>query len=163
MLSKSWCLTVSLGYWVNFDPLYKVILDLMRNNQLFSREIDFVIQTLWTTDKWQLIYVVTLVFDLWFHLHWIFHFLFLYQVVDVDTLFTNTETVCEVSAALLHRLNGAIADPDPEAVVIGNYILTTLDLCWLLLLWFMLDWRCIPISIWRRYIHPGEGSIRRCI
>ncbi|KAL6110767.1 arhgef38 [Pungitius sinensis] len=42
------------------------------------------------------------------------------QVVDVDTLFTNTETVCEVSAALLHRLNGAIADPDPEAVVIGD-------------------------------------------
>lgn len=32
------------------------------------------------------------------------------------------ETVCEVSAALLHRLYEAKADPDPEAVVIGNYI-----------------------------------------
>ncbi|KAK1886374.1 Rho guanine nucleotide exchange factor 38 [Dissostichus eleginoides] len=42
------------------------------------------------------------------------------QVVDVDRLFTNTETVCEVSAALLHRLHKAIADPDPEAVVIGE-------------------------------------------
>ncbi|KAK2817133.1 hypothetical protein Q5P01_025324 [Channa striata] len=42
------------------------------------------------------------------------------QVVDVDRLFTNMETVCEVSAALLHRLHGALADPDPEAVVIGD-------------------------------------------
>ncbi|KAK5926141.1 hypothetical protein CgunFtcFv8_021736 [Champsocephalus gunnari] len=42
------------------------------------------------------------------------------QVVDVDRLFTNTETVCEVSAALLHRLHKAIADPDPESVVIGE-------------------------------------------
>ncbi|KAE8300247.1 Rho guanine nucleotide exchange factor 38 [Larimichthys crocea] len=42
------------------------------------------------------------------------------QVVDVDRLFTNMETVCEVSAALLHRLNEAMADPDPEAVVIGE-------------------------------------------
>ncbi|TDH16275.1 hypothetical protein EPR50_G00018190 [Perca flavescens] len=42
------------------------------------------------------------------------------QVVDVDRLFTNTETLCEVSAALLHRLHEAIADPDPEAVVIGE-------------------------------------------
>ncbi|KAK9540476.1 hypothetical protein VZT92_002926 [Zoarces viviparus] len=42
------------------------------------------------------------------------------QVVDVDRLFTNTETVCEVSAALLHRLHEAIAEPDPEAVVIGD-------------------------------------------
>ncbi|XP_028264252.1 rho guanine nucleotide exchange factor 38 [Parambassis ranga] len=42
------------------------------------------------------------------------------QVVDVDRLFTNMETVCEVSAALLHRLNEAMADPDPEAVVIGD-------------------------------------------
>ncbi|XP_037621243.1 rho guanine nucleotide exchange factor 38 isoform X1 [Sebastes umbrosus] len=42
------------------------------------------------------------------------------QVVDVDRLFTNTETVFEVSAALLHRLQEAIADPDPEAVVIGE-------------------------------------------
>ncbi|XP_023123856.2 LOW QUALITY PROTEIN: rho guanine nucleotide exchange factor 38 [Amphiprion ocellaris] len=42
------------------------------------------------------------------------------QVIDVDRLFTNMETVCEVSAALLHRLHAAIADPDPEAVVIGE-------------------------------------------
>lgn len=42
------------------------------------------------------------------------------QVVDVDRLFTNMETVCEVSAALLHRLHEAIAEPDKEAVVIGN-------------------------------------------
>ncbi|XP_032396161.1 rho guanine nucleotide exchange factor 38 isoform X2 [Etheostoma spectabile] len=43
-----------------------------------------------------------------------------FQAVDVDRLFTNTETLCEVSAALLHRLHEAIADPDPEAVVIGE-------------------------------------------
>ncbi|XP_076585715.1 rho guanine nucleotide exchange factor 38 [Chaetodon auriga] len=42
------------------------------------------------------------------------------QVVDVDRLFTNMETVCEVSAALLHRLHEAMADPDQEAVVIGE-------------------------------------------
>ncbi|KAM7010208.1 rho guanine nucleotide exchange factor 38 [Tautogolabrus adspersus] len=42
------------------------------------------------------------------------------QAVDVDRLFTNMETVCEVSAALLHRLHEAMADPDPEAVVIGD-------------------------------------------
>ncbi|XP_060951488.1 rho guanine nucleotide exchange factor 38 [Limanda limanda] len=42
------------------------------------------------------------------------------QVVDIDRLFTNMETLCEVSAALLHRLNEALADPDPEAVVIGE-------------------------------------------
>ncbi|XP_054459800.1 rho guanine nucleotide exchange factor 38 isoform X1 [Anoplopoma fimbria] len=42
------------------------------------------------------------------------------QIVDVDRLFTNTETVCEVSAALLNRLHEAIAEPDPEAVVIGE-------------------------------------------
>ncbi|XP_040892420.1 rho guanine nucleotide exchange factor 38 [Toxotes jaculatrix] len=42
------------------------------------------------------------------------------QVVDIDRLFTNMETVCEVSAALLHRLHEAMADPDPEAVVIGE-------------------------------------------
>ncbi|XP_034400276.1 rho guanine nucleotide exchange factor 38 [Cyclopterus lumpus] len=42
------------------------------------------------------------------------------QVVDVDRLFTNTETVCEVSAGLLHRLHQAVAEPDPEAVVIGD-------------------------------------------
>lgn len=44
--------------------------------------------------------------------------------MDVDRLFTNMETVCEVSAALLHRLHEAIAEPDLEAVVIGNAILT---------------------------------------
>ncbi|XP_076004020.1 rho guanine nucleotide exchange factor 38 isoform X2 [Genypterus blacodes] len=42
------------------------------------------------------------------------------QVVDVDRLFTNTETLCEVSAALLHRLEEAMTEPDPEAVVIGE-------------------------------------------
>uniref|UniRef100_A0A3B5M056 Rho guanine nucleotide exchange factor (GEF) 38 n=1 Tax=Xiphophorus couchianus TaxID=32473 RepID=A0A3B5M056_9TELE len=42
------------------------------------------------------------------------------QVVDVDRLFTNMETVCEVSAALLNRLHVAMSDPDPEAVVIGE-------------------------------------------
>ncbi|XP_012737648.2 rho guanine nucleotide exchange factor 38 isoform X1 [Fundulus heteroclitus] len=42
------------------------------------------------------------------------------QVVDVDRLFTNMETVCEVSAALLHRLHVAMSEPDPEAVVIGD-------------------------------------------
>uniref|UniRef100_I3KLW0 Dynamin-binding protein n=1 Tax=Oreochromis niloticus TaxID=8128 RepID=I3KLW0_ORENI len=42
------------------------------------------------------------------------------MIVDVDRLFTNMETVCEVSAALLHRLHEAMADPDPEAVVIGD-------------------------------------------
>uniref|UniRef100_A0A3Q3WH54 Uncharacterized protein n=1 Tax=Mola mola TaxID=94237 RepID=A0A3Q3WH54_MOLML len=42
------------------------------------------------------------------------------QVVDVDRLFTNMETVCEVSAALLHRLHEAIAEPDQEALVIGD-------------------------------------------
>lgn len=42
------------------------------------------------------------------------------QVVDVDRMFTNMETVCEVSAALLHRLHEAIAELDKEAVVIGN-------------------------------------------
>uniref|UniRef100_A0A3B3YR91 DH domain-containing protein n=1 Tax=Poecilia mexicana TaxID=48701 RepID=A0A3B3YR91_9TELE len=42
------------------------------------------------------------------------------QVVDVDRLFTNMETVCEVSAALLHRMHTALSDPDPEAVVMGT-------------------------------------------
>ncbi|KAM7394350.1 hypothetical protein PAMP_021161 [Pampus punctatissimus] len=42
------------------------------------------------------------------------------QAVDTDRLFTNMETVCEVSAALFHRLQKAMADPDPEAVVIGE-------------------------------------------
>uniref|UniRef100_A0A3B4TAQ7 Rho guanine nucleotide exchange factor 38 n=1 Tax=Seriola dumerili TaxID=41447 RepID=A0A3B4TAQ7_SERDU len=46
------------------------------------------------------------------------------EVVDIDRLFTNMETVCEVSAALLHRLHEAMADPDLEAVVIGNAVLT---------------------------------------
>lgn len=49
-------------------------------------------------------------------------YLHCWQVVDVDRLFTNMETVCEVSAALLHRLHVAMADPDPEAVVIGAAI-----------------------------------------
>lgn len=44
--------------------------------------------------------------------------------MEVDRLFTNMETVCEVSAALLHRLHEAMADPDLEAVVIGNAIMT---------------------------------------
>lgn len=43
--------------------------------------------------------------------------------MDIDRLFTNMETVCEVSAALLHRLHQAMAEPDPEAVVVGNGIL----------------------------------------
>ncbi|KAM9770073.1 rho guanine nucleotide exchange factor 38 [Menidia menidia] len=42
------------------------------------------------------------------------------QAVEVDRMFTNMETLCEVSAALLHRLRQAMADPDPEAVVIGD-------------------------------------------
>ncbi|KAM4603411.1 rho guanine nucleotide exchange factor 38 [Polymixia lowei] len=42
------------------------------------------------------------------------------QVVDVDRLFTNMETVCDVSAALLQRLQEATAEPDPYAVVIGD-------------------------------------------
>ncbi|CAL9700113.1 unnamed protein product [Knipowitschia caucasica] len=42
------------------------------------------------------------------------------QVLDVDRLFTNMETVCEVSAALYQRLQEAISDPDPEAVIIGE-------------------------------------------
>ncbi|XP_075888072.1 rho guanine nucleotide exchange factor 38 [Nelusetta ayraudi] len=42
------------------------------------------------------------------------------QVVDVDRLFTNMETVCEVSAALLQRLQEATAEPDREAVLIGD-------------------------------------------
>lgn len=44
--------------------------------------------------------------------------------MDVDRLFTNMETLCEVSAALLHRLHEAIADPDPETAVIGNANMT---------------------------------------
>ncbi|XP_038569199.1 rho guanine nucleotide exchange factor 38-like isoform X2 [Micropterus salmoides] len=42
------------------------------------------------------------------------------QVVDVDRLFTNMEILCEVSATLLHRMYEAMADPDLEAVVIGE-------------------------------------------
>uniref|UniRef100_A0A672M510 DH domain-containing protein n=1 Tax=Sinocyclocheilus grahami TaxID=75366 RepID=A0A672M510_SINGR len=43
------------------------------------------------------------------------------QVVDVDRVFTNTESVCDVSAELLQRLRDAIADPDPETQLIGNF------------------------------------------
>ncbi|KAJ8281068.1 hypothetical protein GJAV_G00063130 [Gymnothorax javanicus] len=42
------------------------------------------------------------------------------QVVDVDRLFTNMESVYEVSAELLHRLQEATAEPDPETQVIGE-------------------------------------------
>uniref|UniRef100_A0A3Q2XRA1 Rho guanine nucleotide exchange factor 38 n=1 Tax=Hippocampus comes TaxID=109280 RepID=A0A3Q2XRA1_HIPCM len=42
------------------------------------------------------------------------------EVIDVDRLFTNMETVCGVSAALLNRLEEAMCDSDPEAVIIGN-------------------------------------------
>lgn len=47
--------------------------------------------------------------------------------MDVDRLFTNMETVCEVSAELLHRLHRATAEPDLEAVIIGNTFFTLLD------------------------------------
>uniref|UniRef100_A0A8C6T724 Rho guanine nucleotide exchange factor (GEF) 38 n=1 Tax=Neogobius melanostomus TaxID=47308 RepID=A0A8C6T724_9GOBI len=43
------------------------------------------------------------------------------MVVDVDRLFTNMETVCEVSAALLHRLQEAMTDPDPEGALEDVY------------------------------------------
>jgi len=39
----------------------------------------------------------------------------------VDRLFTNIESVCDVSADLLQRLQDAIADPDPETQLIGNF------------------------------------------
>ncbi|KAK0136331.1 Rho guanine nucleotide exchange factor 38 [Merluccius polli] len=42
------------------------------------------------------------------------------QVVDVDRLFTNMEAACEVSAALVLRLQEATAEPDLEALVIGE-------------------------------------------
>ncbi|CAL8331555.1 unnamed protein product [Lota lota] len=42
------------------------------------------------------------------------------HVVDVDRLFTNMEAACEVSAALVLRLQEATAEPDLEAVVIGK-------------------------------------------
>ncbi|XP_056619988.1 rho guanine nucleotide exchange factor 38 [Triplophysa dalaica] len=42
------------------------------------------------------------------------------QVVDVDRLFTNFESVCDVSAELLHSLQLAIAEPDPETQLIGE-------------------------------------------
>uniref|UniRef100_A0A8C1K8V8 Dynamin-binding protein n=1 Tax=Cyprinus carpio TaxID=7962 RepID=A0A8C1K8V8_CYPCA len=47
------------------------------------------------------------------------------QVVDVDRLFTNMESVCEVSAELLQRLKYAIADPDPETQLIGEVFIQT--------------------------------------
>ncbi|KAJ3614454.1 hypothetical protein NHX12_018026, partial [Muraenolepis orangiensis] len=42
------------------------------------------------------------------------------QVVDVDRLFTNMEAACELSAALVLRLQEATAEPDLEALVIGE-------------------------------------------
>ncbi|TRY75935.1 hypothetical protein DNTS_033498, partial [Danionella cerebrum] len=42
------------------------------------------------------------------------------QVVDVDRLFTNIESVFEVSAELLQRLQEATSDPDPETQLIGE-------------------------------------------
>ncbi|XP_056136774.1 rho guanine nucleotide exchange factor 38-like [Lampris incognitus] len=42
------------------------------------------------------------------------------QVVDVDRLFSNMETVSEVSAALLQRLQEATAEPDPDTIIIGE-------------------------------------------
>ncbi|KAJ8000767.1 hypothetical protein DPEC_G00183750 [Dallia pectoralis] len=47
------------------------------------------------------------------------------QVVDVDRLFTNVETVCKVSATLLHKMQKVIAEPDPEAQVIGEVFIQT--------------------------------------
>ncbi|KAG7458670.1 hypothetical protein MATL_G00223040 [Megalops atlanticus] len=42
------------------------------------------------------------------------------QVVDVERLFANMESVCAVSAELLCRLQEATTEPDPEAQVIGE-------------------------------------------
>ncbi|XP_026988628.1 rho guanine nucleotide exchange factor 38 [Tachysurus fulvidraco] len=42
------------------------------------------------------------------------------QVVDVDRLFTNMESVSAVSAELLHRLQEATSEPDPETQHIGE-------------------------------------------
>lgn len=39
----------------------------------------------------------------------------------MDRLFTNIESVCDLSADLLQRLQDAIADPDPETQLIGNF------------------------------------------
>ncbi|XP_062851532.1 rho guanine nucleotide exchange factor 38 isoform X2 [Trichomycterus rosablanca] len=47
------------------------------------------------------------------------------QVVDVDRLFTNMESVCSVSAELLHRLDEATADTEPEAQLIGEVFIQT--------------------------------------
>ncbi|XP_026126858.1 rho guanine nucleotide exchange factor 38-like [Carassius auratus] len=47
------------------------------------------------------------------------------QVVDVDRLFTNMESVCDVSAELLQRLKHAVADPDPETQLIGEVFIQT--------------------------------------
>ena len=44
----------------------------------------------------------------------------------MDRLFTNMEAACEVSAALVLRLQEATAEPDVEAVVIGDYALLAL-------------------------------------
>uniref|UniRef100_A0AAY5F1P9 Scaffold protein Tuba n=1 Tax=Electrophorus electricus TaxID=8005 RepID=A0AAY5F1P9_ELEEL len=50
------------------------------------------------------------------------------QVVDVDRLFTNMESVCAVSDELLHRLQKATAEPDPESKLIGDIFIQTKDL-----------------------------------
>ncbi|XP_017574095.1 rho guanine nucleotide exchange factor 38 [Pygocentrus nattereri] len=42
------------------------------------------------------------------------------QVVDVERLFTNMESVCAVSGELLHRLQEATSEPDPETQLIGE-------------------------------------------
>ncbi|XP_066576752.1 rho guanine nucleotide exchange factor 38 [Amia ocellicauda] len=42
------------------------------------------------------------------------------QVVDVDRLFTNIDSVCNVSAELLFKLKMATAEPDPELQKIGD-------------------------------------------
>ncbi|XP_066535781.1 rho guanine nucleotide exchange factor 38 [Hoplias malabaricus] len=40
--------------------------------------------------------------------------------VDVERLFTNMECVCAVSGELLHRLQEATSEPDPESQLIGE-------------------------------------------
>ncbi|XP_072533274.1 rho guanine nucleotide exchange factor 38 isoform X3 [Salminus brasiliensis] len=45
--------------------------------------------------------------------------------VDVERLFTNMECVCAVSGELLHRLQEATAEPDPETQLIGEVFIQT--------------------------------------